>query len=244
MRKLCEFIAALALLLIVTGCGGGGGGGDDDFPLNGSWGGTIEDPNGSLGVITLTISDSEISGTTPAGPFSGTITHEQLSVWGFVLSDGKEGGFLHDLSFSHAVFVDEDFNFGVVQKGASGPSTYSAPDLVGSFDGPFVTMDANFFLATTGSASATMLLDATFSGTSSAGDNFDGELGAFDADFGRWNGVGNPNINSTSINSTVNETGQIVLFLTNDKNFAGSYACFPNIAAFPAGCAFSMWDRL
>lgn len=232
---------ALALLLLV-GCGGdgGGGGGGGGGTFDGTWGGTIEASNGALGVITLSISVENMSGSsTLAGSFSGTMAQEQGNIWGFTLSDGTEGGFMHDPSVTHAVFVDEFFFFGVVQKGADGPAaSYGGTDVVGTWAGTFATVDANFFLASTGTSSGTVLANTTFSGISSSGDSFNGEIGTFFSNFGIWIGQAFPNITSS-----LNGTGGVEVFLTADKQFAGSYACFPTFSAFPTGCSFNMWNR-
>lgn len=216
----------------MTATGGGGG------KFDGSWGGTIEDPTGAWGVITLTFSGSNMSGSTPAGAFSGTIAQESGNIWEFTLSDGTEGGFMHDPSVTHAVFVDEFFNFGVVQKGASGPApSYAGLDPVGSWAGTFATVDANFFLASTGTASATVASDLTLFGSSSAPDSFMGQLPFFDSNFGVWG------TDFQNISSMLSGPGVLVVFLTSDKQFAGSYACFPDFSAFPASCAFNMWNQ-
>ena len=231
--RISKWFAVLAALLLVAGCGGGGGGGGGGA-LDGTWGGTIESTVGALGVITVTISGSTISGSTPDGPFSGTITQEQGAIWGFTFTDGTEGGFMHDSSATHAVFVDDSFNFGVVQKGASGPSSYLITDIAGTWSGGFATVDASFFLATTGTASGTVALDTTFSGDASNGDMFSGDFPLFNPSFGVWGDSG------LNISSSLNGSGNIRAFLTNDKNFAGSYACF---SGFPDGCAFNFWTR-
>lgn len=245
MKKRLWPVVSLVTLLTLAACGGGGGsssaaGGGDGGKFDGSWGGTIEDPSGALGVITLTFSGSSMSGSsTVGGAFSGTITQESGNIWGFTLSDGTEGGFMHDPSVTRAVFVDEFFNFGVVQKGASGPAaSYAGPDIVGSWAGTFATVDGNFVLASTGTASATINSDTTFFGSSNAPDSFNGEIGLFNSSFGRWIGASFPNISSS-----LNGTGVLEVFLTSDKQFAGSYACFPTFSAFPAGCSFNMWNR-
>ena len=233
-KLIIKGIALLGIVGLLTSCGGGGSGsGGGGETLNGSWGGTIEDPAGFLGVITLTISGSNINGTTPAGPFSGTITLNQGRIWDFLLSDGTEGGFMHDPSFTHAVFLDEFFNFGVIQKGATGgTSNYTGPEVVGSWAGDFVTVDSFFNLATTGTASAVVLNDTTFSGSSSAPDTFTGAIPTFSSTFGRWTG---------NISSATSGAGSIAVFLTNDMNFAGSWACFGGFAL--DDCAFNMWNR-
>ena len=230
----------VVFLFLLVGCGGDGGGGGGGGIFDGTWGGTIEDPSGTLGVLTVSFSGLNMSGSsTVGGAFSGTIAQETGNIWGFTLSDGTEGGFMHDPSVTHAVFVDDSFFFGVVQKGASGPAaSYAGLDVVGSWAGSFATVDANFFLASTGTSSATVLPNLTFSGTSSGGDSFTGEIGRFSSFFGVWIGAGFPNITST-----LNGTGVLEVFLTADKQFAGSYACFPTFSAFPTGCSFNMWNR-
>ena len=127
------------------------------------------------------------------------------------------------------------FSFGVVQKGASGPSTtYVSSDAVGSWSGTFATVDSAFNLSSTGTANATVAPNLTFTGSSNAGDSVSGNISNFISGFGIWWG------NGDNITSSLNGLGFAEVFLTADKNFAGSYACY---SAWPAGCTFNMWNR-
>ena len=67
----------VVFLFLLVGCGGDGGGGGGGGIFDGTWGGTIEDPSGTLGVLTVSFSGLNMSGSsTVGGAFSGTIAQE------------------------------------------------------------------------------------------------------------------------------------------------------------------------
>jgi len=115
---------------------------------------------------------------------------------------------MHDASMSHAVFLDEFFNIGVIQKGVSGPSSYSGTDIDGSWSGDFVTLDSSFFLASTGTASATVTSSgSSISGSSCAPDTFSASVSLDNPSFGRWSGT---------VSTALNGSGVMSIFLTNE----------------------------
>ena len=220
-------IAALCFCtLLFASCGGGGGGGDPAPPppnLTGTWFGTLEDPNSMMHTTSVTISgtsiteirvDNLVTGQT------GTITQRSAQVFAFTLNDGTKGGLFLDSLAAHAAFVDDDFNFGVVQKGATFVPTYANTDINGSWSGIVVTTtDFNNFSTAPSSATCTHPTCGTGGETVT--------LGAVDA-LGRYLGSSAPS------------GAFVAAILSPDKQFGGTYACD---AAFPAGCEFTAWRK-
>jgi len=91
MRKLCEFIAALALLLIVTGCGGGGGGGTAATTVvrSADLTGSAENPS----VMTMVVGRSAVVVDPTTMEITGGITFNGLTPSrGDITSIGPQSG--------------------------------------------------------------------------------------------------------------------------------------------------------
>ena len=218
-------------LLFITACGGGGGGGGPT--LAGSWFGTLERDDGTLTEMTVTIDGGgNITSISTAFGITGTTapsqgpTPPEGQLFGFTLSDGTEGGFFVDPGFIHAVFVDEDFNFGVLTKGATNLPTFSEQDLVGSYNGQTVGVDPSFDVTFVSPSTAQVFPDGSFG---ESGELF-GVIPAFSSEFGAYLlDFDDPDLSG-------------IVILSADRNFAGAYDCDRNLS-FPEACVFSAWTK-
>lgn len=235
MRRSIFAIAAIlgaTLILSVAGCGSSSGDAVPG-PADGTYRGTIED-SGSLDPITVVIAGGSITVTIPAGTLTGTFAQEVGNIYGFNI-DGTDGGFILDASGTRAGFVNEVFSFGAVQKDAvSPPGSYAQGDLTGSWTGEYAETDFLFELIAYGSTQVTVAGGGSFNGSSDAPDTFNGTLTLDDASYGRYTGT---------VTSSGYGSGTVSAFVTPDKAFAASYACFPNSGAFPDGCTFNFWSK-
>jgi len=181
---------------------------------------------GGSGNITQILVDGTDQGTT------GTITKVGANVFGVVFSDASEGGFIADASGTHAGILDDQFSFGVLQKGAGALPVYAAADIAGTWSGYGVLLDANFDVTQTFASSATIANDATRTFTGSdIGGAFSGSFPSDPHILGRWQG--------TFIQGST--PGVVSAFLSVDKTFAATWAC--DGINFPADCSFSAWNR-
>jgi hypothetical protein len=113
-------------ILLLTACGGGGGvGGSSDnnviTSLNGTWRGNLEDAVGTMHTLTITVSGDTITSILIDGvnqSLTGGLVQRSANVFGFILSDTTEGGFIVDNGGQYLTFLDEFFNVGVLQKNA------------------------------------------------------------------------------------------------------------------------------
>lgn len=143
------FIIAI-VSLIVSGCGGGDGGGggggggggegsSDSFGLNGTWSGVAEDIDLNLFNASATIEDRSAVQLLVDGVDFGetaTITRLDSDVFEYVSSLDIYGGLLTDPSNSYAVYVNDLWDFGVLQRNASAPfGTADVFDLDGTWSG-------------------------------------------------------------------------------------------------------------
>lgn len=226
-------VALLATIMMgALGCSSGnGGGGLGVGSLEGTWFGSGDDASGTLGTISITFDDSgEFSGDTTIGPaFAGTATHESGQVFSFLLSDFSEGGFITDESATHAGFVDDAFTFGVVEKGATGLSTYSESDAIGSWEGIEIETDLETF--TTASSTVTVNPSGFFSG-SSGGSPFSGTISAYSSSYGVYRFSGS------------NDSGSVFgqAYVSPDKVFMASWICLA-FGNFPNDCSFTAWTK-
>lgn len=230
-----KFVLICSILLL-TACGGGGGSGgssDDDLitSLNGTWRGNLEDAVGTMHTLTITVSGDTITSILIDGvnqSLTGGLVQRSANVFGFILSDTTEGGFIVDNGRQHLTFLDEFFNVGVLQKNAGALPPFVQADIAGSASGAVVTTDFLTFQEFTGSVTC----DAT--GTCSGAND---DIGNFTAtltytNLGRWTGTSNFAGGSSTVS----------VFLSEDKLFAGSWACNFAIGGFPDACSFTAWS--
>jgi hypothetical protein len=237
MNKQSPFILYIILLcsvLFLASCGGGGGGSDSDDVmtiLNGTWRGNLEDPTMTMHNATLTISGDTITSVLVDGVdqgLTGSIVQESANVFTVRLSDATKAGFIVDDARQHLTFVDEDFTVGVLQKNAGALPPFVQEDIAGIGSGIVVTTDFVTFQEFSGSVECVVPGDCT--GT-------DGYVGDFTAtltytDLGRWTGTSNYAGGSSTVS----------VFLSADKQFAGSWGCNFAIGVFPDACSFTAWS--
>lgn len=244
-------IARLVMVLVVavalglSGCGGGGGGSSAPPPppppdvslddLAGTWFGTLEDSVRVLHTLAVTFGSPSITAVIIDGVdqgLTGTVTKEGGQVFAFVLSDGTKGGFLVDANAAHAVFVDDIFEFGVVEKGATSFPTYLINDVDASWSGLDIETDDFVTFGQFTTALTCASLACTFTGSNGVTGNVSLTT-AFDSAFGRWIGT---------FTNSVGNAGEARAFLSADKTFAGAWVC-DNVGVFPADCDFLALNR-
>ena len=225
-------IVLICSILFISACGGGGGGGGDDITsLNGTWRGNLEDLVGTMHNLSISISGDTITSILIDGVnqgLTGNLAQRSNKVFGFTLSDNTEGGFIVDNASQHLTFLDENFNVGVLQKNAGALPPFVQSDIAGSGIGSVVTTDFVSFQEFNGNVTC----DAA--GSCSGADD---EVGNFTAtltytNLGRWTGTSNFASGSATVS----------VFLSEDKQFAGSWACNFVAGGFPEACSFTAWS--
>lgn len=168
---------ALGLALIgVAACGGGGGSSSSgSSALAGTWVGSEMLADSGLAMVELRIvvnSKNKITSilidkVDQGGGGSITPHPSEKGIYDVLLDDGTEGGFFLDATGKYAVFVDEEHNFGVLQKGASGMAIPDLNKLRGqSYEGTSCQLTDNFEIYQLDrSAQAGVLQDGSFQGS-------------------------------------------------------------------------------
>jgi hypothetical protein len=229
-------VLALCFAGLVSSCGGGDG--DDSPELSGTWFGTMEDGQLNLHTIAFAISGTSITAIVRDGVVTGrtgAIIHQSGQAWMFVLNDQTEGAFFVDASATHATFADEEFSFGVLQKGAASLGTYAATDINGSWSGSSAETDFQTAFQVASSAACDMADAVDCMVTSSAGTSSVTFGGSFNTTFGRWTG--------SYTGPAVGQSGTVHAFISPDKQFVGAWACDNPNQDWPGDCAFSAWRR-
>jgi len=243
MARAFLFLLLATSLVLAAACSPGSS--DDDSSsnggaggLSGTWNGTIENPSFLLGAITVVLDGSSITVTTPDGTQGGSFAQEQGNIHGFQLADGTLGGFMTDSAGSHAGFVDEEFYFGAVQKGASvlntsNSSNFSSSDIAGSWSGTTVELTgADMGISEVYSSNASVGTDWYISGSDSYG-SYSGSVQNYDGRYGRYDF-------EVYSGSETYVGGQ---FLTQDKLFAAGYSCPQSVGYYLSYCGFTIWNK-
>lgn len=249
-EKIARFIAATLLFLTLSSCGGGSGGGGGSGlsggggppqQINGVWFGSLQDPLGTLHTYTVTIvggavTEIQIDGVVQmdAGQLlTGTISKDSDVLYSLTLSDGTEIAFIIDPAVLYAAVVDDEFNFGVVEKGANGLPGYVDSDIDGNWSG--VTVETDFTISTEVPSTAS----CTFPTCNANSAGVDSVIavaffpGVVVTNSAQWVGT---------FVETLGDTGAVRVMLSPDKLFAVSYACVDE-ALFPTDCGFSAWVK-
>lgn len=223
-------------VLIIAGCGGGGGGessGGGGAPsntlgLNGTWGGVAEDIGFDLATVSATIEDrSVVQFLVDDRNFGETalITRLDSDVFEYISNFDLYGGFLTDLSNSYAVFVNEDWDFGVLQRNASAPfGTATIADLDGTWRGSVIGFFADSYFRYTASGSCSAG-DCLFTITSPLRDSDGNVLGDLT---GQQTTLSAEHWDSLAFDvswANSNGSGLGSLFMSKDRNFVGAYLC-------------------
>lgn len=235
-------IISFGLITFMVACGGGGGGGGGVDPaianLQGTWLGTLEDPSGAFFKLKVTIDGAgkmtQVQINDVDQNDTATITKDADKIFSLVFDDGTEAGFMVDASSSHAGFVDEDFNFGVLQKGATGLPVYDMEaESIGSFSGYTALLNATGDLVQSFNSQATVSNTHIITGSDDRGVTFSGSFVGGDDDYGVVYG---------SMTDSNGFSATVEAFLSVDKNFAAVWACDLS-GGFPEDCAFNIWTR-
>jgi hypothetical protein len=241
----CVIVVGLLSIVATGGGGGGSNGGGSGGPtlgdLAGTWFGTLEDSVGVLHTFSITIDGSgHLSQDLVDGVdqgLTGTVSQTSGSIFNFTLSDGRIGGFIADAGVTHAAFLDEFFNVGVVQKGATSLPTYVDTDIVGNWAGFGVNLDSAFNVVQTATSNATVASDFTYTVTDSLGGITTGTFTTFFPTFGLFTGTF----------TTSSSAGVAEAFLSADKTFGGTWTCDTTdgsvIVGFPVDCSFFIHNK-
>ncbi len=243
LALVCVVVVGVLSILATGGDGGGSGGGGGGSPtladLAGTWFGTLQEGNflpihsisvtiDGSGNLTQELIDSADTGRT------GTISQTSGSIFSFVLSDGTVGGFIVDASVTHAGYLDEFFNFGAVQKSATGLPDSVRTDIVGSWSGPGVAVDSAFNIVQTATSNLTVASDFSFTETNSSSGTTTGVFASFTAGL----------VFGVFIAGTTDGTTMVEMFLSADETFASAWACGGDVfVSFPVDCSFFIYNK-
>jgi hypothetical protein len=247
MRTLLTTVCVLVGILSVSACGGGGGGGGSSNPLglNGTYGGILEDIDFDLMGITVSVEGSTMTHLAIDGVGTGqtaAITRLEDDVFEYLTNTGVIGGVLTDPTKTYGVFVNELWDFGVIERDASAPFGAADPnDINGSWSGSVIGFFANDYyrypaqgVCVSGQCTFTVtgpvrdrngviLVDAT--GEQSQLEMVHRTSLVFDHTFQADSGV----------------EGFGAAILSPDRNFVGIYACPP--PGYIEDCEFGAFTR-
>jgi len=245
-RWLQGFLVLGWMAFFTASCGGGnsnGGGssGPDTSSLAGTWFGVYEYAGSSntLGSISVVVSSHgtftyTITGTPNAGSGSGTLSSAANGIWSTDIG-GTSGGFIVDSSFTpaHAAFAEYGRNYAVLQKGGTALPSVLPADIAHPWNGsgvylsgPYMDITQTFGLQLTIANSGTL----PFSGSQTPGGSFLGSLPSqgFMSTYGLVMGT----VTQSAITSNIH------VLITQDKGFAGYWACPQGTFIYPDDCGF------
>ena len=233
----------VCLVLVLSNCGGGVGGGEGEGggvpsgAIADTWFGTLEDAYLVLHKLKVTaktnntVTDEFVDGLATNVTHAVAAVPGQKQIFSLTGSDGTTGGFYVDSSFTHAVFVDDNGNFAVMQKDATSHPTYTTSDAVGTWSGFEVVLNVNYRVVDTYSSTVTISTYPNFSGSNKNG-TITGSFYDFDPEYGGfW----------AYITSPMN--GYAGVFMTPDKKFFGGHSCAKNGYWPFKDCSFSSWNK-
>lgn len=243
-----RILALAGLLSLITACGSDDDNGGGTSDIAGIWFGTIEDASSVIHTIKVSVnSDNTISGIyidVSSTGLTGTITSEPSAIgeklYSFVLSDSTNGGFYADPSLNYIAYIDSIGSFGVLERGALSLPSYIEADIVGSWSGYSVELDASLNVTTEYTSLATVEpTSLNFNSTDNSGrsppadstGSFSGSSSVFDIPYGRYVGT---------YSNTYVLSGNVSAFLSVDKQFAATRACW---GSWPTNCSFSAWTK-
>lgn len=239
MRNTILLVVCLSTILAVTILSCGGGGDRESVPeLEGTWLGALENPGGPH-VYQMTIDSSgDIREFKEDGvdlPRSATISRESDRLYSIQFESGAFGGLIVDQDADHALYLDNWFTVGVLQKGGTefpDPDHFQTTDYVDSWSGYSIWVDSDMEVANAGTT--TLVVDNEFDviGTTLAG-AFAGTI------FGWSSGTSYFGISEGEKNT---EDIFFKMFLSVDKQFMATYACPTGIIEF-YDCEYGGWTR-
>ena len=240
----------LALPLACSSSSGGGGGGSDDagHVLDGVWFGTIEDSDGNITDLQVTIEDRVITRIVLDGDVITTVGTLELiagedRVYSTVLNDEGDlidGGFVHSEGGEHIAYVGEDLTFALLERGATSLPGFQQGDVLGeSYSGISVLVGPGFEFDSAFSSEVALAADGSFTGSDATGLDFveaaGGELTLTSASFGVWDG------RFEADDAGDVSTGDIRLFASADLSVVFVYACEDG-GTFSEDCYFALWE--
>jgi hypothetical protein len=234
----------VSLMIVSAGCGSsemqpGSVGLLPVSALEGTWYGAMEDASVSLHTLQVTMLPN---GTTTAERADGGatgVTHAFSTVprypriFSFSGSDGSSGSMYVDRTATYALFVDSNAAVGVLQKGATALPAYIPDDILGTWSGFEVEIDANYALMTAYLSDLGLIFsnpDYIFSGINRSG-SIGGFVTSYHPSYGWYEG---PQLLPAS--------GVLRFMLSADKTFAGGYSCL-DTDTWPQDCSFFAWKR-
>lgn len=271
MTAIRTFAISLWMLLfaVLAGCGGDDDGAPSPSPpdngsedveleqLSGDWLGTFDsgDPEAEVVTFQFTVDDADMSDIVVDGEetiLTGSITKatEVSQGFRFVLNvEGTEvvrGIMIVDPSASHMLYLHDNFQFGVLQKGADEVPEYEATDIDKAWEGVTMTATEDFTTLTQTDSSGTCepADPATDPPTSECTFTIDGttrtvsEL-TLDDERGRWVGT----FSDDPASEDPREAVATRMYLSPDKRFTAAWACTDFADGFPQTCDFSAWEE-
>jgi hypothetical protein len=260
-RTFDVFALALLFAISLTACGSGTKAPDAPAPpptpapsnlppikdvtldqLAGTWLGTLEDTTRTgLHTVRITISGSAIAENSRDGVASnlaGSVAKDGLQLFRFQLdnpgkTDPSHGILLVDSTTTYLVFINNFFDFAVLEKGAAALPAFASSDVNGSWNGYTSTVTGDFMAPTQEVTSSTCTYP-TCNGKGRASVTRAETFTQFATDLGRASG--------TFADSPGQTSGTARMFLSADKAFAGTWTC-ATVASFPDTCDFSVWRR-
>lgn len=221
--------------------------------LAGTWFGTF-DNNQEVRTFEFTVEGANMSDIRLAGADTGltgslTKATEVPRAFRFAINNNGNqivtGMMVADPSGTYVLYVHDNSQVGVLQKGATELPTYAQTDIDGAWAGDTASTTADFTTFTRQDSSAecaptdpatappssqcTITLDSTTRTASSV--VLDDPMGRFAGTFSDDPAAGTP------------EDVDWRAFLSADKNFAGVLACNDFAGGFPETCDFSAWQR-
>lgn len=224
--------------------------------LSGTWFGSFDD-NKQVRTFQFTVDAGNMSaitiGGTPQPRLSGAITKatEVPRAFRFVINeDGNQlvtGMMVVDPSGTYMLYVHDNSQVGVLQKGATALPTFAQTDIDGTWTGDTVSTPTGFSTLTRQDSNATCAptqpaatpptsqCTITLGATTRTASNVqldDPAMGRFIGTFTDDPPGSNPPVNVA-----------IRPFLSADKSFAGVWACTDFLGGFPQTCDFSAWKK-
>lgn len=255
----------------VSDSGGDDGGGGTSNPppevpdveiagLAGDWFGTFDRSGGvAVSTLQLTVADSAISNVILDGTntnLTGSVTKDSENdrLFRFTLQNGNgqtisRGAWFVDPSGTYMLYLNDGFQTGVLQKGATTLPAYAKADVEQSWSGDTASTEstdptAGFGAFTqsraSGACTAATATTSECNVTIGAGTTRAISQLTLDDPRGRWLG----SYTDTTEGGGANGTTRV--YLSPDKLFAGSWACVNftrGPGGFPETCDFSSWTR-
>lgn len=236
----------LLLTVLLTACFHEDDPGNPYGVLDGEWHGRTIVTSGGTSYIyyvsffmdaTGVITKINLNGTSTG--LTGTTTSTGANTFSYALSDGVQGGFMLDPAGKHLGFIDTDFDYGILQKGALQSVTYVGTEIAGTWSGYSLELNNSLDVVERVTSSASIATSSSFTAKASDGVTTTGTMPTFHSTYGYWLGTGS--------NSDGN-SGKLLAMMSEDKTFAATWACINGYSGTfeiynVGGCSFSIWNK-